>query len=242
MMNLIQIEQHQGWAEIILDRPARRNALTPALAAQMTTAIEGLSKSAEVAAIVLRGADHCFCSGIDLKALQSNEDPGSEDGVWHPEPIRALHLALYRCPKPLICALEKYAINAGAALVFACDLVVSGTSAFLQVGEIQQGSDIPMNAAWLRLKASEQTLARLALLGDRVGAAELEKNGLVQAVVPDDEVLTAARAWAARLASFPLGASDVIIERIRSFRPIDPETVFPISTNNALLTAAQVKS
>ncbi len=104
MMNLIQIEQHQGWAEIILDRPARRNALTPALAAQMTTAIEGLSKSAEVAAIVLRGADHCFCSGIDLKALQSNEDPGSEDGVWHPEPIRALHLALYRCPKPLICA------------------------------------------------------------------------------------------------------------------------------------------
>ncbi len=99
-----------------------------------------------------------------------------------------------------------------------------------------------MNAAWLRLKASEQTLARLALLGDRVGAAELEKNGLVQAVVPDDEVLTAARAWAARLASFPVGASDVIIERIRSFRPIDPETVFPISTNNALLTAAQVKS
>lgn len=242
MMNLVQIEQHQGWAEIILDRPARRNALTPGLAAQLTTALEGLSRSAEVAAIVLRGADHCFCSGIDLKALQSNEDPGSEDGVWHQTSIRALHLALYRCPKPLICALEKYAINAGAALVFACDLVVAGDSAFLQIGEIQQGSDIPINAAWLRLKTSEQTLARLALLGDRVGATELAHIGLIQSVVPDDEVLTQARVWAARLASFPVGAGDVIINRIRSFRPMDPETVFPVSTNNALLTAAQVKS
>ena len=220
MMNLVQIEQHQGWAEIILDRPARRNALTPGLAAQLTTAIEGLSRSAEVAAIILRGADHCFCSGIDLKALQSNEDPGSEDGAWHQASIRALHLALYRCPKPLICALEKYAINA----------------------EIQQGSDIPINAAWLRLKTSEQTLARLALLGDRVGATELAHIGLIQSVVPDDEVLTQARVWAARLASFPVGAGDVIINRIRSFRPMDPETVFPVSTNNALLTAAQVKS
>jgi hypothetical protein len=44
------------------------------------------------------------------------------------------------------------------------------------------------------------------------------------------------------LASFPVGAGDVIINRIRSFRPMDPETVFPVSTNNALLTAAQVKS
>ena len=61
-------------------------------------------------------------------------------------------------------------------------------------------------------------------------------------MVPDDEVLTQARVWAARLASFPVGAGDVIINRIRSFRPMDPETVFPVSTNNALLTAAQVKS
>lgn len=241
-MNFVQIERHQGWAEIILNRPERRNALTPSMAAQLTTAVEDLSKLAEVAAIVLRGADHCFCSGIDLKALQNNEDLGSDDGAWHQQPIRALHLALYQCPKPLICALEKYAINAGAALVFACDLVVSGESAFVQIGEIQQGSDIPINAAWLRLKTSEQTLARMALLGDRVGAIELEQNGLIQSVVADDEVLTAARAWAARLASFPVGASDVIIERIRSFRPMDPETVFPVSTNNALLTAAQVKN
>ena len=94
MLDFVQIEQHQGWAEIILDRPARRNALTPGLAAQLTTAIEGLSRSADVAAIILRGADHCFCSGIDLKALQSNEYLGREDGVWQKASIRALHLAL----------------------------------------------------------------------------------------------------------------------------------------------------
>ena len=239
---MIEIEQHQGWAEIVMSRPERRNAMVPSMAAEIQAAIEGLSKVSEVAAIILRGAGGCLSSGIDLKALQSNQDPGSDDGHWDQGALKSMHYALYGCSKPLICALEKFAINAGAALVFACDLVVAGNESFLQVGEIQQGADIPMNAAWLRLKSSEQTLSRLALLGDRVSAHELAQMGLIQKVVEDDSVVACAREWAGRMASFPEGATEIITERIRGFRPADVSLVFPESTNSALLSAGLLKA
>ncbi|MGA1757281.1 MAG: hypothetical protein ACO391_05980, partial [Pseudomonadales bacterium] len=119
---------------------------------------------------------------------------------------------------------------------------VAGESSFLQIGEIQQGSDIPMNAGWLRVKSNEAVLARLALLGDRVPALELQQLQLVTKIVPDDEVLAATRVLAERLSGFPQGASQVIKERLRSTRPEDPDLVFPKSSNNALLNAAQVRS
>jgi enoyl-CoA hydratase/carnithine racemase len=201
-----------------------------------------LSKQGDVAAIVLRGSEGAFCSGIDLKVLQAK--PGDPDyhGDWDAEAVREMHYALYRSNKPIIGSLERYAINAGAAMVFACDLVVAGESSFLQIGEIQQGADIPMNAGWLRVKSNEAVLARLALLGDRVSALELQQLQLVTKIVLDDEVLAATRVLAERLSGFPQGASQVIKERLRSTRPEDPDLVFPKSSNNALLNAAQVRS
>ena len=62
---------------------------------------------------------------------------------------------------------------------------ISGESSFLQIGEIQQGADIPLNAAWLRIRAGEAVAARIALYGDRVPARELLRLGLVAEVVAD---------------------------------------------------------
>ena len=94
---MIEIEQHQGWAEIVMSRPERRNAMVPSMAAEIQAAIEGLSKVSEVAAIILRGAGGCLSSGIDLKALQSNQDPGSDDGHWDQAALKSMHYALYGC-------------------------------------------------------------------------------------------------------------------------------------------------
>ena len=84
-------------------------------------------------------------------------------------------------------------------------------------------------------------MARLALFGDRVPASDLKDLQLVTEVVPDADTLEAARRLAARLASFPEGASTVIKERILSMRAANPETVFPHSGNNDLLSAGQVR-
>lgn len=166
---------NDGWAELVINRPDRRNSLVPPLFAEIIAEIKDLDAQENISAIVLRGEEGYFCSGIDLKALQQDPPP-----AWDGAPVsdgRAMHLALYRCQTPIIGALEKFAINAGAALAFACDILIGGESAFLQIGEIQQGAGIPMNAAWLKIKTTEQNAARLAFLGDRVSVPDLIELG-----------------------------------------------------------------
>ncbi len=235
------IDRREGWAEIVLNRPERRNSLIPPLAGEITSALRVLQEEQGVACIILRGEDGYFCSGIDLKALQQDPPPpwaGRDTGD-----IRDMHLALFSCRKPLIGAFEKFAINAGAALAFACDVLIAGETAFLQVGEIQQGAGIPMNAAWLRIKSTETVAARLALYGDRVPGPELVRLGIATECVADAEVLDRCRELAARIAGFPEGAPEAIVESLRSQRKIgDPEAFFPKRSSKALLTAQQVKA
>jgi enoyl-CoA hydratase len=229
------VDIKDGWAEIVIDRPERRNSLVPPLFAELTAAFKSLSSDSSIATIILRGAEGYFCSGIDLKAIQ---DAPPE---WQQLPdgnARAMHLALYHCEVPVIMALERFAINAGASLALAGDLIVAGETAFLQIGEIQQGVGIPMNAAWLKIKTTEQVAARLALMGDRVSSAELKTLSLINEVSADDHVVTRCRELAARLAEFPPGASRTIKAALVNQRGIeDPETFFPSQANPGLMSA-----
>lgn len=234
------IEHHEGWAEIVIDRPERRNSLIPPLAGEITEALGELQADDNVACIILRGDGGYFCSGIDLKALQQDPPPDwAGKNVGDP---RTMHIALFNCDKPIIGALEKFAINAGAALALACDVVIAGETAFFQIGEIQQGAPIPMNAAWLKLKVSEQVAARLVFYGDRVTGPELLKLGVVSECVPDDDVVARCREIAARIASFPAGAPREIKRSLMAQRGVaDPETFFPKRSSDALKTAAMLK-
>ncbi|MDP5058035.1 MAG: enoyl-CoA hydratase/isomerase family protein [Pseudomonadales bacterium] len=237
----VLVVHHQGWAEIILNRPAQRNSVIPPLSDGVRTALAELAAQDSVACVVLRGAGGFFCSGVDLKALQADPPPPwltRQFASW-----RDLHLALYHFPKPVIGALEKYAINAGSALALACDVLIAGTTAFLQVGEIQQGAMMPMNAAWFKLKSSEQVMARMALLGDRVAGPELLRLGLVTEVVADELVVCRCHEIASRIAGFPQGAGTNIKKSMIIQRQVaDAETFFQqAGGNTALLTAGMLK-
>jgi enoyl-CoA hydratase/carnithine racemase len=140
---------------------------------------------------------------------------------------------------PVIAALEKFAINAGASLALACDLIVCGESAFFQIGEVHQGAGIPMNAAWLKVKTTEQVAARLALIGDRVPPAELMDLGLITEIQPDDVVTSRCQELAAQMSQMPVGATRKIKASLIDQRQIvDPEQFFPQSSTNALKGAS----
>ena len=240
MPEFSRLDIHEGWAEIIIERPDRRNSLIPPLAGEIRDYIEQSNEDDNISAIVLRGEGGYFCSGIDLKALQADPPPpwsGKDVGD-----VRSMHMALYYCKKPVIAALEKFAINAGASLAFACDLIVAGETAFLQIGEIQQGVGIPMNAAWLKIKTTEFQAARLAFLGDRVKAPELLRLGLISEYVSDDSVVERCNEIAATIASYPPAAAVAIKQSLVAQRGIDsPEDFFPHAGNSALNTAKMLK-
>jgi enoyl-CoA hydratase/carnithine racemase len=197
----VLLARHEGWAEIVLNRPDRRNAIDGALADALADALAAVGADPTLRAVVLRGAGGALCSGLDLKAFGATPRPAWVDGFgarW-----RAVHVALTSLPCVLVVALERFAINGGAALALAGDLAVAGESAFLQVAEIRLGMAAPNNLAWLRLRHPESVAARLALTGDRVGAAELLRLGVVHEVVADDAVAERCRARAAEIAGWP---------------------------------------
>jgi len=235
---LVLVARHDGWAEVRLNRPERRNSIIAPLSIALKEALLELENDNTVSCVVLRGEGGYFCSGVDLKALQADPPPpwrNQQFSSW-----RDLHLCMYRYAKPIVGAFEKYGINAGAALALACDILIAGETAFLQIGEIQQGAGMPMNAAWLKLKTTEQVAARLAFLGDRVLGPELVRLGLAAECVPDNNVVDRCQEIAKRIAGFPLGASVTVKQSIIDQRGIaDIEAYFSGGGGSTTLLSAE---
>ena len=197
----IIIERHGSWAEIIFNRPERRNAINCGFGLLFRDALRALNAEPEIRAIVLSGAGGTFCSGLDLKEFNTDPPP-----PWRAEFSAAwddVHLALMESPKVLVAALQGGAINAGAALALAGDLLVAGRSAFVMVGETQFAMPVPRNVSWLVLKHGEAVAMRFVLMADRVGADDLLRLGVATEVVDDAQVLRRARAIAERISTFP---------------------------------------
>ncbi len=223
----MRVERHGARAEVVLDRPERKNAITHELTVQLRDALTELSSDDSVNCILLRGEGGVFCSGIDLR--------DSGDGT-KPAPMPAwpgVHAALYSCPAPVVVALERYAINAGAALALAAPVVVAGESSFLQVGELAIGVPAPMCAAWLHLRHAPAVADRLVYMADRVPASDLLRLGVVTEVVADDAVVPRAREIADRIASYPASGRIAMNAKWRELRG---EIADPVAWFGNLLT------
>ena len=229
---------HDGWAEIRLNRPERRNAINGPLGQALCACARRANDDPDIRAVVLSGSGGAFCSGLDLKAFNADPAPAwlsDFQTIW-----RSAHRALFELRPVLIVALERYAINGGAALALAGDLLVMGDDAFLQVGEVQQGMAAPYNLAWLRLRHSEAVAAKVALLGERIAGPEAVRLGLATESVTAPEVLARARALASAIAGYPVqglaqvksvmrryGAADADVWFDRAFAGASTEPVAP---------------
>ncbi len=181
-------------AEVILNRPTRRNALTVGVMGALREAFTGLGAS-EARAVVLRGADGFFCSGLDTAEM----DPGAPAlEMWS-----SVHYALAAVEIPVVACLQGGAINAGAALALACDLVIAGESSYIQMMEAAIGVNPPMNAAWLALRHPAGVGMQLALSCRPFRGDDLLRLGIALDVLPDDDVLAHTLQLASRIASYP---------------------------------------
>ncbi len=213
-MSAVTLTKQDGWAGVTLNRPERKNAITGELGQDLADALEACQQDDAVHAVLLSGAGGAFCSGLDIKEFNADPEPAwlaDFQKIW-----RRAHSALYNCEKPIVCALERYAINGGAALAFACDLVVVGETAFVQVGEVAQGMAAPYNLAWLALRYPEVVSAQMTLTGRRFNGQELKNLGVAYACVDDAQVQTEAQALTAQLGRFPAGAAVAIKTGMRA--------------------------
>jgi 2-(1,2-epoxy-1,2-dihydrophenyl)acetyl-CoA isomerase len=201
----LRIADRVAW--VILNRPEALNAWTRQLGEDMLTALDHAADDAEIRAIVFTGAGRAFSSGADLRE-RSQEDAGSPDVLDRLRTVyNPLILRVRTVPKPIIAAVNGPAVGIGCSLALACDLIVAAESAFFQLAFVNIGLGLDGGAsATLPARVGHARAFEMAYLGERIPAQQALEWGLVNRVVPDGELETAAGALAAKLAAGPPGS------------------------------------
>ena len=192
---LLKQERRGAIAILTLHRPQARNSLSLALIAALHEAIEQQGIAHDVAAIVITGAPPAFCAGHDLKEMTAHRkdaDRGREVFARTMRSCSALMQAIVACRKPVIAAVNGIATAAGCQLVASCDLAVAGESAQFATPGVNIGLFCSTPMVALSRNLSRKAAMEMLLLGETTGAAKAKELGLVNWVVPDAYVLSAA--------------------------------------------------
>lgn len=179
-------ERDDGVLVITINRPEARNAVNAAVAEGVAAAVDRLDEADDLRVGVLTGAGGTFCSGMDLKAFLSGELP-----VLEGRGLAGLTEAPPR--KPLIAAVEGYALAGGFEVLLACDLVVASEEARLGVPEVKRGLVAGAGAAiLLPERVGLPRALELLLTGEPIGAERAAEWGLVNRLTPAGAALDGA--------------------------------------------------
>ena len=207
----VGLEVQDGVAVLTLDRPAKHNAITNAMAAQLADRARAIDADDAVRAVLLRGAGpRAFCAGMDLKAIEAF--PTTWDFRHRPDypgAVRSIR-------KPVVAAVKGWALGGGFELALAADIRIAGTSTRIGFPEVTRG--------WVGGGGASQLLPRviglgqamrLLLTGEQVAAEEALRLRLVEKVVEDDALEEAAMSLCRRLAALPPVAVQAVKASVR---------------------------
>jgi enoyl-CoA hydratase/carnithine racemase len=198
----VRLDTDRHVAVLTLDRPAKLNALTSEMTAQLRRHVEAVNESADVRAVVVTGSGRAFCAGSDIAELDAYATPW-EFGLRtdYGDVLRTLR-------KPVIAAVNGHALGGGLELALACDIRLAAETASFAAPEIKLGwIGGSGQSALLAHAVGPSNAAIMLLTGDPVDAATALRWGLVSEVLPPDALLARARDLAAVIASrAPLAA------------------------------------
>ncbi|MBI2709401.1 MAG: enoyl-CoA hydratase/isomerase family protein [Actinobacteria bacterium] len=204
--DVIRLEREGPVARLTIDRPAQRNALTWAAMAQLRRRLAEVKAEAGIRVVVLTGAgDRAFCSGADLGTMADGSSSTADLHDARGELAR-LFRDLWELGKPVIARVRGHALAGGFGLACACDLVIAAEDAIFGCPEIDVGLWPHMITVPLTRSMPPKRALELMMTGRRVDAAEAERIGFVQRVVPVDELDAAVASLTATLAAKPPGA------------------------------------
>jgi enoyl-CoA hydratase/carnithine racemase len=229
-------------ATLTLDRPHRRNAISVRMLAELADLLHRAEQDRTVRVIVLTGAGQGFCSGLDLKDAAAGTGIGGggtidpTGGVGPRLVQRDLPtVVLHELDTPVIAAINGAAAGYGVDLALGCDLRIAAASARLLPGFAKRGIVPESGGTWyLPRLVGWARAAEIAFLGRDLDAERAAQLGLVNLVVPDDELAATARAWATEIAA---NAPLAVRAMKRLFRHGLDET-FAAHTDHVLLALA----
>lgn len=206
----ILTEQDGSVLTVTLNRPDKLNAATDELLGELVDAFKQAGRDEGVRAIILTGAGRGFCAGQDLGSVQERV-PDEHGSLGYGEHLRHTYNELVRrmrtIEKPIVAAVNGVAAGAGMSLVMACDLRVAAAGAGFLQAFVKIGLVPDTGSTWFLPRLIGQARAmEMMMTGRRISAEQAEAWGLINRVVPDDQLMSEARALAQELAALPTKA------------------------------------
>jgi 2-(1,2-epoxy-1,2-dihydrophenyl)acetyl-CoA isomerase len=191
-------------ARILLNRPGALNAWNEQFGRDLLDAVTTVAEDGELRALLITGAGRGFSSGADLKEQRATTDGVPDLSLRLKEIYHPIITGLREMPKPVVAAVNGPAVGIGCSLALAADLIVAAQSsyfllAFVNIGLVPDGG----STAFLPARIGYARAAEMAMLGERVPAEQALDWGLVNRVVPDDELESVSGALLDRLAHGP---------------------------------------
>jgi enoyl-CoA hydratase len=199
MSEILRESAGAGVALLRINRPERLNALSMAVRETLARHVDEIVREEQIRCLVITGDEKAFAAGADVAEL-GNRTPTDPDF----DKSRAAWIALERCPKPIIAAVNGFALGGGWELAMHCDIIIAGEGAKLGQPEVKLGIMPGAGGTQRFVRAVGKFAAmRWLLTGDLLSASQAHALGLVSEVVPDPEVLTRALSLAAKIAALP---------------------------------------
>lgn len=190
---------HEQIAEIRLNRPQRLNAVTATLYDELNQALSLAEADKDARVVLLTGEGRAFCVGADLKEHKTGRTAFDRRQYLLGEQLVCKRLLQLK--KPVIAAVNGYALGAGAEMAMASDFILMAESAQIGLPEISIGNFLGGGVTWLLPRLVGLAKAReLVFLGERIKGEEAVRIGLANRVLPDEGFLDAARAFALKVA------------------------------------------
>jgi 2-(1,2-epoxy-1,2-dihydrophenyl)acetyl-CoA isomerase len=204
----------RGVGVIVLNRPERRNALSPEMLTALADVLAAFDTDDDVGAVLLTGAGKAFCAGGDVKGFAARGGEGGDTSVPREVRVerqqavqRATSGRLHGMSKPTIAVLPGAAAGAGLGLALACDLRIGSTDTVIATAFGRVGLSGDFGTTWLLHRlVGPSTARRLMFFGDRLDAQQARELGLLDWLVTPEELAEFAMTTAVRLASGPRSA------------------------------------
>jgi 2-(1,2-epoxy-1,2-dihydrophenyl)acetyl-CoA isomerase len=205
-LKTVNVALADGVATVELNRPEALNAWNKQFGLDLLSALRQAAEDDAVRAVLIRGAGRAFSSGADLKDMSGDITPEGRPDVYKTltELYHPIMHAIREMPKPVVAAVNGPAVGIGCSLALCCDLILAAESAyfllaFVNIGLVPDGGSSLM----VPTRVGMARATEMAMLGERISAAQALDWGLVNRVAPDDRLYRDAAALSTRLASGP---------------------------------------
>jgi methylglutaconyl-CoA hydratase len=202
----LKLSLEGGIALLTLNRPEKRNALSPQLIEELLAALDAVEAAAPIRVLILTGEGPAFCSGMDLEYLKGLAGQSVEQNRSDARRTVRMFRRLWSFPKPIIAAVNGAAMAGGCGVATLADFTLASEGAKFGYTEVRVGFMPALISAFLQMQVGEKVARDLLLSGRVFSAAEAQALGLVTRVVPPAQLLPAARELAATLVGNSPGA------------------------------------